>query len=146
MLKIQEGMTLFEIGQEKGFPTFRTLANWRRTKPEFFHLLNALDEDHRRDARRSIRGIVGQLHQQLIDRPELLVLNSSAVNTVVSGYEKIAKIPTMSGDAPVADKSEDMEEQRRNFDLLHPVTQERIRQALIEDRRLREAGEGESDD
>ncbi|MDB5544347.1 MAG: hypothetical protein JWO64_1496, partial [Hyphomicrobiales bacterium] len=56
-------------------------------------------------------------------------------------YDKISRAPALTGDAPPP-LPDDAEVQRKTFEDLHPVTQEAIRKALLEDRRLR--GDDES--
>lgn len=145
MEHLQDGMTLREISKLKGMPTFMTLSNWRHTKPEFFYVLTAVEEDRSREIHRTARNVTMVLEAAVSALTEEGALaNYQAVKAVVDCLDKTAKVQIVKGDAPPAsDHSEDAERQRRQFNQLHPMTQDRIRQALLEDQNLRGEGEDE---
>jgi hypothetical protein len=144
MKHLQDGMTLYEISKEKGMPSFMTLSNWRRSKPEFFYILTAVEEDRAREIHRTARNATKVLEKAVASLNELGALaNYQAIKAVVDCLDKTAKVQIVKGDAPpTVDSSEEIASMRAQLDSLHPMTQDKIRQALIEDRQLR----GEDDD
>jgi hypothetical protein len=162
ILRIQSGDTLFEIGMDNKMPSFRTIVRWRRTRPDFCHMLEAIEEDQNRDARRSMREVVGIVHGALtkpftfkfetVEAEEknkaeemaraFVLANVGAANFVTAGFERIAKVPVMK-EVEVIETRDDSN-MSAQFDALHPITQDKIKQALLDDQRLR--GEGEEDD
>lgn len=141
---IQSGATFREISMKDGMPHFTTLSNWRRTRPEFFYALKAVEEDMVREDRRTMRNTANKLVEAAsILSPAGVLENYSAVKAAVDSLDKVSKVKVTEGDAPMVDDSTDIEDQRRRFDDLHPLTQDKIRLALLEDQRLREGGDEE---
>lgn len=142
---LREGMTLWEIAKLDGMPCFMTLSNWRRSKPEFFYVLTAVEEDRAREIHRTSRNVAKVLEKAVagLNEGEALA-NYQAVKAVVDCLDKAAKVQVVKGDAPPPnDSSEEAQTQRKAFDQLHPYTQEKIRLALQEDQRLREGSDEE---
>lgn len=138
----QRGRSLYQISQDDGMPSYMTLVNWRNSRRDFFYVLRACDEDRAREAMASIAEIAKRVKEVVCTLThEELMASAALVNAATGSFDKIAKGATIEGEPPP--EQEDDDTQRERFDDLHPLTQDKIREALLEDRRLR--GEGEQD-
>lgn len=141
MLKILEeyqgGKSLYEISKVEGMPTYMTLMNWRFRRPDFFYILKGSDEDRQRRAAAKLEEVTERARSAVMAMTtDEMIGAPSLVNTAISGLDKLVKSPGIDGDAP-PELQEEQNDSRKRLEALHPITQEKIRKALIEDARMR---------